>query len=243
MTHHRDAILSLALALLLPQASFAIDFKELLRDPRAYHNQRVSLLGVARVKGPSFFLFENPADAKSWDDSEEIARGKAASPAPTIIVAPPRGSSMDENDRYDRSWVSVTGIVDAYSHGRWNYPCTLLLEHVKGLSPPLFKSPLILSVFRNDSVETVKIRLFNARHGFYAEFDLGPGELDDLETQTGTAEVTSTSGKMLAEYRMPELVRGSEYFDEENYAFYFKFKDGKINRVSPDAAKSWNWHR
>jgi hypothetical protein len=243
MIHHKDAILSVAVALLLPQASSAIDFKELLKNPRAYHNQHVSVVGVARVKGPSFFLFENPADAKSWDAPAEITRGKSTSPARTLIVAPRRVSPMDENDRYDRSWVRVTGIVDAYSHGRWNYPCTLLLLNVKGLSPPLFKSALILSVFRNDSAESVKMRLFNSRARIYAEFDLGAGELDDVQTQKGTAEVTSTSGTTLAKYRMPELARSSEYFDEENYAFYFQFKDGKINRVSPNAAKNWNWHR
>jgi hypothetical protein len=243
MTHHKDAILSLALALLLPQASSAIDFKSLLTNPRAYHNQPVSIVGVARVKGTSFFLFENAADAKAWDTPEEIAAGKSADAARALIVAPRTNSPMDENDRYDRCRVRVTGIVDAYSHNRWNYPCTLLLVNAEGLSPPLFKSSLILSVFRNDSAESVTIRLFNARLRIYAEFDLGPGELDDVQTQKGTAEVTSTSGKTLAKYDMPELERSSEYFDKENYAFYFQFKDGKINRVSPDVAKSWNWHR
>ena len=240
---YRDAILSLAVVFLLPQASFAIDLKELLRNPRAYHDQRVSIVGVARGIGAPLFLFESPADAKSWDDPEAIALGKSVSPARILIVAARRDSPLDENDGYDRCWVQVTRIVDAYSHGRWNYACTLLLLHIERLSPPLFKSSLILSVFRNDSAETVKMRLFNARHGFYAEFDLGSGELDDIQTQKGTAEVTGTSGKMLAKYRMPELARSSKYFDQENYAFYFRFKDGKINRVSPDAARSWNWHR
>jgi len=243
MTPHKNAILSVTLGLLLAQTSSAIDFKSLLTNCRDYHNQPVSVVGVARVKGSSFFLFENPDDARSWDAPEEIARGKSVSTARTLIVAPRKDSPMNENDKYDRTWVRITGIVDAYGHNRWNSPCTLLLVEVEGLSPPLFKSSLILSVFRNDSAESVKLRLFNARPRIYAEFDLGPGELDDVQTQKGTAEVTTTSGKTLAKYDMPELARSSEYFDEENYAFYFQFKDGKINRVSPDVAKSWNWHR
>lgn len=240
----RVAIINLALTFLLPQASFAIDFKELSRNSRAYHDQRVSVVGVVRGIGAPLFLFENPADAKSWGDPEAIARGKSVSPARIVILAARRDSSIDENGRYDRCWVRVTGIVDAYSHGRWNYACTLLLLDVKGLSAPLFKSSLILSVFRNDSAQSVRMRLFNARRRIYAEIDdLRPGEMTDLETQKGTAEVTDASGKTLAKYRMPELTRSSEYFDAVNSVFYFQFKNGRINRVSPVAAKSWGWRR
>ena len=224
----RNTGIGIALVLLSLSSAFAVDLERLLLNPHAYHLQRVKVTGIARVEGYSFLLFQNRREAKT-----------IASVARTLAVAPRNDSPVYGNDKYDRCRVKLTGIVDADRHGRWNYPCELLLEKVEGLSGPLFESALILGAFRNESSQSIELRFFNETDTNYAKVQLGPKDMDDLSIQNGRIEVMSASGKLLTKSFLRVPATSDQHFDAINRAFYYQFKKGKIEMLSVGEGKRW----
>ena len=149
---------------LLPAAALAgsipVQFNDLLKDPRHYHAQRITVEGVARVEGESFVLCGTLRDAEGF-----------AQPSKDISVAQKVGGKS--YDDLDNQWVAVTGVVDADRHGMWNFPCEILLEAVRPLPRPGGKKRVIIrATFRNQASQRVYVALMDYRSGKYAEFDL-----------------------------------------------------------------------
>ena len=106
---------------LLANAS-TVEFSNLITSPHRYNCQRISLVGFAHVSGESFVLYQNDKEAAKLSTSRAVS-----------IAQKRRGPNHNRvNDR----WVTVTGIVDANSHGLWNFPCEILLENVELIDRP-----------------------------------------------------------------------------------------------------------
>src|SRR5437867_151596 len=118
---HKVPFYCCLLLLLTGGVSRPADFRDVAKNPRTYHKQQVSVLGVALVQGSSSFVLYEDAQA---------AREYAGSPK-SLAIATRIDASPDENQKYDGRWVRVTGIVDANRHGRWNFPCEILLQRVE----------------------------------------------------------------------------------------------------------------
>src|SRR5947207_656012 len=75
------------------------DFQSLLKDPKAYQHQRVSVTGVVRGNGPTMELFRNASAARS-----------AAPASQSILVIAPTDWRPDRP--YAMRLVRITGTVE-----------------------------------------------------------------------------------------------------------------------------------
>lgn len=223
----RNKQLCVAFFLALSCGVSAAQLKEVAKNPRAYHHQKVSVIGVAFVQGKSFILFQDPG-----------AANKYAGPPKSLPVIPRDDAPTYENDKYNDRWVEITAIVDADRHGRWNFPCELLLEKIEPLSGPVVIRRTTYAVFKNETSELVEVRLLNSS-GRYARFDLGPGGVEGFPAQNGRVEVTARNGKPLAEAQIN--INATSPIKAAVRALYFRIGDGRIERVSDEAARAWRW--
>lgn len=202
-------------------------FREVLNNPRAYHQQRVSIKGVARVQGSSFVLYQNLRDAAKNAPSSEA-----------ISVA--QRSDGEIHDELDNHWVIVTGILDANRHGMWNYPCEILLENVQAQPLPSGRQRTIISgIFRNETPTPVRIALYDRRGTKYAEFLVDPSDINGTGVQNGFAEATDERGKLIVRYDLRNLETHSKNFDLANQRYYYRIASRGIETVSPSAGKDW----
>ena len=225
----RSKQLCVAFLLALSCGASAAQLKvvQVAKNPRVYHHQKVSVIGVAFVQGKSFVLFQDPGSAKEY-----------AGPPKSLPVMPRDDAPTYENDKYNDCWVEITAIVDADRHGRWNFPCELLLEKVEPLSGPIVTRRTTYAVFRNETSRAVEVRLFNSS-GKYARFELGPGGVEGFPAQNGHVEVTTANGKALAEAQVN--VNAKSLVSAGVRALYFRIQGGRIETVSDEAARAWRW--
>lgn len=217
----------IALAILLVASSSPVAFKDVLQNPRAYHHQRVSVSGVARVEGESFVLYDNLRDAE-----------KLAGPSKAISVA--QKVNERTHDDLDNHWVTITGIVDADRHGMWNYSCEILLENVQALRRPAGKKRIVITgTFRNQTSTSVHVALRDTKAGKYAEFELGPTGIDEVAIQGGSVEATDLAGKLVAQLKLLSPNANAYYYDPARHTYFYRISDGKIERVPPNEGKKW----
>ncbi len=90
MTHTRVPTYLFALiAIIFVASASETTLNSVLRNPRAYHRHRVSVIGVARVQGESFVLYASDHDATTF-----------AKPSRAISVAQRiDGPRLDQLDR------------------------------------------------------------------------------------------------------------------------------------------------
>src|SRR5687767_6019618 len=136
----------LALSILLVKTSSGTPFEALLENPRAYHQKRVSLVGVARIQGLDFDLYREPGAAKNFGPADQAVSVSTAVDGPRY-------------DRYDNRWVEITGIVNANRHGRLDYPCVVYLESVKPLPRRPAGRPHVVveGIFMNANAEDISV--------------------------------------------------------------------------------------
>jgi hypothetical protein len=220
------------LAAFLAINSLAVDFNQVLRNPRAYHHQHVTLTGVARVQGLSFDLYGNSADA---NDFRAIDKALSISPP---ITGP-------KYDRYDNRWVRIVGVVDANRHGRIGYPCVILLETLQPLpiSPAGKLHVAIEGVFKNDDLAAVNIVLFDTAGKMYAQFDVPAGEMNGTGIRKGIAEVRDSSGRIITRYDRFLSNQDAGYFDPVDHIYYYRLAKRKVEGVRPKEAKKWTSRR
>jgi hypothetical protein len=220
------------LAAFLATNSWAVDFNQVLRNPRAYHHQRVTLTGVARVQGLSFDLYGNSADANDFRATEKA-----------LSISLP--VTERNYDRYDNRWVRIVGVVDANRHGRIGYPCVILLENLQPIkiSPAGKPHVAIEGVFKNDDLTAVSIVLLDTAAKMYAEFSVPAGEMNGTGIRKGTAEVKDSSGKVIARYNHLLSNQDAGYFDPVAHIYYYRLAKGKIEGVGPKDAKKWTSRR
>jgi hypothetical protein len=228
-TNRKRLILALlATSILIPRLG-ATDFKSLLGNPKAYDGQRVSITGIVIGNGPEFELFQNVSDALNVrSDSRAfyiIAKGKWSRTRP-----------------YDLHWVRVTGTVNANRHGFWGYACEISLEKIEALSAgPLTTQPMPFGVFRNETRQTVSVRLFESSRP-QAGFQLGPGDSVSLPINDGRIEVFGVSGALLAKGTLGAQ-QDSTFYDRKFGAFYYRITGSRIEKVSPASVNYWEWTR
>ena len=223
----KQVCIAFILALSCGTSAGQLNVSQIAKNPRAYHHKKVSLIGVAFVQGKSFVLFQNPNAAKEY-----------AGPPKSLPVMPRNAAPPHENDKYNNCWVQITAVVDADRHGRWNSPCELLLETVQPLSGPVVIHATTHAVFRNETSEPVQVRLLNSS-GKYAQFDLGPGGIEGFPAQNGRIEVTTAIRKPLAKGQIN--LNAKSRVSAPIRALYFRIRDGRIDAVSDEAARAWNW--
>jgi len=216
------------LAVFVTTNCLAVDFNQVLRNPRAYHHQRVTITGVARVQGLSFDLYGNSGDA---NNVRAIDRALSISPQ---IKGP-------KYDRYDNRWVKIVGVVDADRHGRIGYPCVIFLEDIQPLpiSPAGKPHVVIEGVFRNEDSTAVNIVLFDTVGKMYAEFGVPAGDMNGTGIRKGTAEVKDSSGRNIGRYDRFLSNQDAEYFDPVGHIYYYQIANGKVKGVKPTEAKKW----
>ncbi len=218
------SIIFLLAVLMVPGISFAIDFDQLVANPRKYSGKRVAVIGVAAVDGPHFVLYQPPrADTKAG-----FAREILISPR----VAGPRYLHLNNH------WVKVVGIAYARQRPTDYYGCIIDLERVEMLGTPPVNEPEILALFANESSFPVQIKLYDRRGGLAEEFDLGIHGIDKSkveELEDGTVKVFDHSEKLLSAAGIPQH-RTPNNFDTRLGTFYFQIVDGKVSLVTPENA-------
>jgi hypothetical protein len=227
---HRNKHLCIAFLLTLSCTASAAELKvvQISENPDAYHRQKVSVKGVAFVQGKSFILFQDPRAAKEY-----------AGPPKSLPVTSRDDAPTYENDKYNDCWVKITAIVDANRHGRWHFPCELLLEKVEPISGPIVIRRTTYAVFRNQTSQAVEVRLFNPS-GKYARFVVGPGGVEGFPAQNGRVEVTTAGGKALVA-EAPIDVNAKPRIGAGVQTLYFQIQDRRIETASDEAARGWHW--
>lgn len=113
--------LKVATALLFVQWSvttFGADFNEIIRNPGKFHNKRVTLVAMAEGGADRFYLYQPPEPKPVKDDGRVIC-GLLFQESPLY-------------ERYNKKWVSVTGMIDASYRGLVSEnPCGLIIERVR----------------------------------------------------------------------------------------------------------------
>ncbi|MGH8094555.1 MAG: hypothetical protein ACREIF_13970 [Chthoniobacterales bacterium] len=202
----------------------------ILKNPKAYHNRRVSVEGVMVGNGPIFELYKNAPDSQR--------------PAPVsecFYVVSQKGRPLVGT--YDLHKVRVTGIVDANRHGNWGNPCTIVLEKIEVLSvKPVAVSQFPTAVFRNEGAKSLVVRLL----GGVPEVSFAIPPRSAVETIISDGEevrVFSASGSPILQDRIRGLERSSPYYDVKTGNFFYRIAGNKIERVLPGLAKDWNWRQ
>lgn len=213
---------------MLAASSGAADFKQVFRNPRAYHDQVVTLTGVARIQGLSFDLYENAADANNFS-----AVDRALSVSPRV--------NAPRYDAFDNRWVTITGIVDANRHGRIGSPCVILLESLKPLPVPAAgnRHVVVEVVVKNEDSKPVDIVLLNEAGQMYAEFSVLAHKTNGTGIRKGTLEVRQSSGKVITRSNLLLSSHESRYLDTASHIYYYHIVNGRFEGVRPEVAKSW----
>jgi hypothetical protein len=119
---HMDRLIKVATLVLIAQCgltAFGADFNEIIRDPKKFHNKRVTV--VANVTGGAverFYLYQAPKPKVPGVDARVIY-GLISGESPLY-------------ERYDGKRVRVTGIIDATQGGLFaQNACGLYIERVR----------------------------------------------------------------------------------------------------------------
>lgn len=203
---------------LLASRSHAGQLSDVLRNPRAYDHKEVALIGVARVEGDSFVLYEDPVAASKLDGSKGI------------YVEQKRGGP--DYDRFDREWVKLIGIVDAEKRS----VSVERVEAVPARPRPEIKDVTTYGVFQNETPNEVQITLLNETGREYGELSIGPNESNRSAIYKGTAIATTLAGAEVARGAItpPDLSPSEQYLprDSDKRIVYYRVRSGKIEAVA-----------
>jgi hypothetical protein len=206
----------------------AEDIVAVLRTSSRYHNQRVTLSGVLRDE--PLELFKNAADAREGDVRKAIW---LASPG-----------SQQKSGLYDMRRARVVGIIDANQHGARGNPCALILEKLTVLSSPIMPWEDSVIVFRNETQATIALRFGDPPS--QSEVSIPSNDyhkvLSPQLEYSNVVRALTTNGEAIAESKITVGPR-TGFYDAKNAASYFRVKDRKIERVSPETARAWGWKR
>lgn len=222
----------LILNVLFTATSFAVEFKELVRNPRAYHRQKVTITGVARIQGLTFELYGSPADAKQLTDAKQALLISIATDGPRY-------------DQLDNRWVVIKGVVNAEKHGNWGYPCVIFLDSVEPLPVRPAGKPFknITGVFRNEDPTEIKVLLFDQAGKTYAEFSISPQGINGTGIRKGTAEVRGPNGRIVARHRVLTSQHHLPYRNGDDETYYFRIRDGRIADATAFEGTQWETHK
>jgi hypothetical protein len=225
------------LAVALGTTSYAAEFAEVVTHPRAFHNQVVSIVGLAMVEADRFYLFENVAAVSKQDFSRAIYVDQ--------------GASVGSYDRFRNRWVRLTGLVDADHHGPLrNFPFELVLKSVELLDrPPEEQWPRDLGWFKNETGGAIRVFLSEGADHYYGIFNIGRDGVNGMAVHPETVAIVTPSGtesvvlipegEEIAKAKLlipPRTHRPEEPADR---IFYYRIREGKIELVPAQEAKDW----
>jgi hypothetical protein len=224
----RTNVYAVTLWLLLLTSAEGTPYDLLLKNPKVYDGQTVSVVGVIRGNGPDFELYR---DAK--------AASSVAPPSTSFFVFAP--DKWKGTQPYDMRLVRVTGIVEARRHGVWGNACALALKRIEVLSnAPAAHPSFPVAVVRNETSEFYSIRA--GPLGVEAQLGIGPKEFLVLPRYDGTLTVLRRDGAVVARQEL-KITRESENFDSVSMVFYYRITDRRIDAVKPAEARKWSWRR
>lgn len=193
-----------------------------LARPAAYDRQLVTVVGVATGDGPEIEVFDSVAQAKTLDSKRAL-----------FVRGDPRKTAQA---RYDMRKVRVTGQLHCEDHGTWGNPCALHSATIERLSDRLAAARNPSGVFRNDSEETITISI---KGQISTQFDLRPGTAETQPlSHIFTMEIRTQNKTLLARKTLVQAAKG-QYYDEVAAVLYYRFVNGKIERVLPAAGRKW----
>jgi hypothetical protein len=95
----------------------AINFSQLVKDPKSHEHKCICVTGFAHVRGDAFVIYE----------SEKAAReGRVRT---GIFVS--QALDTPDYDRYNKHWVKIGGVVDMNQRGFADLPCGIIAERVE----------------------------------------------------------------------------------------------------------------
>ncbi|MGI8819671.1 MAG: hypothetical protein ACR2ID_02185 [Chthoniobacterales bacterium] len=200
----------------------SVSVKAVVATPALYNGRRVSVIGVATGDGPEIEVSDSVADAKRLDSKKALfVRGNARKNAHT---------------RYDMRKVRVTGQVNTADHGVWGNPCALESATIEVLSERLAAAESPSGIFRNESQQTITVAI---RGQISTQFQIAPGEAETRPlSRISAVEVRSQNKALLAREKIVQRVK-TPFYDDNAAALYYRFANGRIERVLPEIGRKW----
>lgn len=225
------------------------DLREVIAHPEKFENQRITVVGIARVPG-YFFLC---ADKKAATDRH---------PEKALLVRK-NNSTQPEYREMDRQWVQITGVVsdtnrDGYEWIPWDFAGHgICMEDVRLLHDrpsPRIKDISVWAVFKNDT--SIPLAIEHAAWPSVGEvFFVGPRETQETGVWKGKATASrligpsnlplheQKVGKPVAkgEITLRSLRRGWQYSRElsPERTLYFKIVGNRIEEVPSSEGRRW----
>ena len=224
-------------ALLLPQSCLAIEISadQLIKNPKKFDRQRVTVRGIADDGGTRLLIYAD-YNAKKRND---LKRMFVAYVDPKLGPYPGTnfGHYADTNARP----VKVTGIIDARLKGMFGFdPFGMQLERVQVLGPRIHEVLIPLAYFRNDSKRKVEVNGSYGDQGFSVEID--PGKHDETGVDKHLLVRILIAKREIARFGPMTDEQWHRYFDPKKRSFYFRITNNAIQLVAPKAARTWKWY-
>ena len=200
----------------------ATSVSDIVARPAAYNGQRLTVIGVATGDGPDIEVFNSVADALGLDSKKALmVRGDL---------------SKNAHKRYDMRKVRVTGRVHMEDHGIWGNPCALRSATIEVLSGRLATAKDPAAVFRNDSQRAITVSIIGQ---VFTQFELAPGTADTVPlSRVSTVEIRAQDKTLLARKTVVQSAK-TPYYDQVVGVLYYRFVNGRIERVLPEAGRKW----
>ena len=225
-----------AATILLWQSSVAaaISADELIKNPKRFEGQRVTVRGIAEDGGDRLFIYADYNAIKRRDLKRMFIAYLDAK------LPPYPGTNYGYYAYTNARWVKITGIVDMRLKGRFGFdPFGVRLERVEVLRPRIRELLIPLAYFRNDTNREVEVRGDYANQGF--SFSLGPRQHNAIGTEKRLKVSATVRQREVATFGPMTEAQWRQYFDLKRRAFYFRITGGSIELVHPKAARTWPW--
>lgn len=206
--------------LLISATAQGTSVKDIVSKSKSLDGTQVTVVGVAAVDGPHFVLYDPPRAQTLRGFSEEI------------LVAP-----LVSGPRYLRlnnRWLKISGRIHRRERPTDYYGCILEVQTITVLRKPPVPEPRTLALFANQTSIPLTLRLYGRCGGIAAEFSLGRGGLEKLETsEVYEVKVFDVAGHPAGSYAPFPQNRSSVMFDQVRGTFYFRITGGKIALSPP----------
>ena len=200
----------------------ATSVSDIVARPAAYNRQLLTVIGVATGDGPDIDVYDSVADAQGHD------------PKKALLVR--SDVSKNAQKRYDMRKVRVTGRVHTEDNGPWGNPCALHSATIEVLSGRLAAAKTPPAVFRNDSQRTITVSITGQ---VSTQFELAPGTADTQPlARVCTVEIRAQDKTLLARKTVVQSAK-TPYYDKVVGVLYYRFANGRIERVLPEAGRKW----
>lgn len=237
-------------ALISVATIFGTELRDVLAHPEKFENQRITVIGIARVPGYFFICADEKAAVEK-------------NPSKALLVRK-NNSIQPEYREMDRKWVEVTGVMtdkrrEGYELDTSSFEghgiCLEKIRVLRDRPQPRIKDDTVLGVFKNSTSEGLSIENIPKSEGGVL-FYMKPGDVQETEVSEGRVVALHAKGpkdvRMYGEREKDERVAIGEisfrglpsdykYSDEssDKRRLYFKVADHQIKRVAASEGRSW----